>query len=398
MNISKYTNLSDETLQTFYSKSNGTLMNMGNTCYINTLIQSLLSLPSFTHFILSKDYEDRLNLNKSLEQSSLNLILELRDIFDLMHLQGYSLKPKKFLLILSKKFDYLDFHINQQNDLHEILTLIINQINIEIKFSSENVIQYFNKKILNNNEQYNDIRSIQINTYKNWYNHHKNEYSELTEMFFGQQISQIKCGNSDCNYIHHNYECFIEIFLDLDFITKQQSFNGEKYNYTLTDCIDEIFKPQFLNNNTDSNSESNSDSNSNKWKCDQCNTKTTSEQVIKFWKLPPILIISLKRFFYCPIRHHYMKNNNIIDIPIQLDMTNNVLNTLSQKKIKYTLQSVALHYGDINGGHYIALTRKSLDNNKWTFIDDLESQDLSQKEALIYMKKYAYILFYSLDN
>ena len=61
-----------------------------------------------------------------------------------MCVEGNSLIPIRFLKTLKLKFDYID--INQQNDLHEILLLILNKLNEEIKVS--NPIKYFNIDIL----------------------------------------------------------------------------------------------------------------------------------------------------------------------------------------------------------------------------------------------------------
>ena len=63
MDISKYTNVIK--LNNNYNKRTG-LLNVGATCYINTLIQCLLSCPVFREFILSKDYYDRIDDEKNL--------------------------------------------------------------------------------------------------------------------------------------------------------------------------------------------------------------------------------------------------------------------------------------------------------------------------------------------
>ena len=56
MDITKYLNNND------FRKRTG-LLNVGATCYINTLIQCLLSCPVFREFIISKDYFNRIRWN-----------------------------------------------------------------------------------------------------------------------------------------------------------------------------------------------------------------------------------------------------------------------------------------------------------------------------------------------
>ena len=109
MDISKYTDIIK--LNNNYNKRTG-LLNVGATCYINTLIQCLLSCPVFREFILSNDYYDRIDDEK------IYMIKELQSIFNSMWNEGHSLNPKRFLNTLAIKFDYIE--VNQQNDVHEI--------------------------------------------------------------------------------------------------------------------------------------------------------------------------------------------------------------------------------------------------------------------------------------
>ena len=87
MDISKYNNI-----QNIQKKRTG-LLNIGATCYINTLIQCLLSCPVFREFILSKDYYTRITNN----DKDIYMIKELESIFNSMWVGGHSLKPIRFL-------------------------------------------------------------------------------------------------------------------------------------------------------------------------------------------------------------------------------------------------------------------------------------------------------------
>ena len=81
MDITKYkegTNLNNNE----HHKRTG-LLNVGSTCYINTLIQCLISCPVFREFIISKDYFNRIN-----NETELYLIKELQSIFESMWIDG----------------------------------------------------------------------------------------------------------------------------------------------------------------------------------------------------------------------------------------------------------------------------------------------------------------------
>ena len=106
-----------------YNKRTG-LQNIGATCYINTLIQCLLSCTFFNNFILSNDFNDRLN-----NKDNMYLINELQTVFKSMWIDGNFLNPVRFLKTLKLKFDFIN--VNSQNDIHEILLLILNLLKLK---------------------------------------------------------------------------------------------------------------------------------------------------------------------------------------------------------------------------------------------------------------------------
>jgi ubiquitin carboxyl-terminal hydrolase 8 len=367
MNISRYLKKDDKYLELYKTKKGG-LKNIGATCYINTLIQCLASSPYFIRFILSNDFQDRLENNKNNEDNKIYLINELKDIINSLCIKGNSLIPIRFLKTLKLKFDFID--INEQNDLHEILLLILNKLNEEIKI--HNAKDKFNTKLLdlNLNNNISDYRKIEIQAHKQWYNLHKNEYSELTELFYGQSISQIICGN--CSHIHHNHESYNALNLELPTkVNVKQT--------TLYDCINMHTKKEIIEKG--------------EWKCDKCNIKEKSEKIIKYWNFPPNLIICLKRFYYNEKIKRMSKNNLNIDIPFDLDLKEYAISKNSNTK--YKLNAIGLHLGNIYGGHYVAIVRKNPNNDdEWLMIDDLSINTIKKKD--LNAGHLGYVLFYSI--
>tara|TARA_B110000211_G_scaffold231950_1_gene294603 strand:+ start:713 stop:1786 length:1074 start_codon:yes stop_codon:yes gene_type:complete len=344
---------------------NGGLKNIGATCYINTLIQCLCSCSYFVNFILSEKYLDRI------QNDNVYFIKELKSIVNSLLVDGNSLIPVRFLKTLKLKFDFID--INEQNDLHEILLLILNKMNEEIKISD--TLKYFDTNILRRsiNNSDTEYKKLDDKCYKMWYELHKKEYSELVELFYGHSISQIVCGN--CNFIHHNNEFFN--ILDLEIPEKDPKIPIDIY-----DCIEKHTSIEFLNYNIDDD----------KWKCDVCNESKKSGKVIKHWKFPPILIICLKRFYFDKNLNRMTKNNTYIDIPFELDLKDYTMSNKS--KTKYKLESVGLHFGNIYGGHYSSVVRKDKNtDDKWLLIDDLTINKINKKDINL---NSAYMLFYSL--
>ncbi|XP_051113491.1 ubiquitin C-terminal hydrolase 13-like isoform X7 [Andrographis paniculata] len=96
---------------------------------------------------------------------------------------------------------------------------------------------------------------------------------------------------------------------------------------------------------------------------------------ILFMDFPPVLQLHLKRFEYDIEQGLFVKINDRYEFPIQLDLDKNNRKYLSPEADKtkrnlYTLQSVLVHSGGIDGGHYYVYIRPDLSNNQWYKFDD----------------------------
>lgn len=354
LNIDEY--LNNNRIELLSSSKKCGLANTGHTCYINTIIQLLGHCYPFTLMLLDKKTKDK------------TLSHELKEIFDLTWNKGHSLRPYKFLKSLQSKFSFINIH--EQQDSHEILSLIINKLNEELKIDISTLIP-------NNAENNsNDSSKLSINCDKAWFKHHKNEYSEIVELFYGQIINQIKCSN--CSKIHHSYDYFSCLNLEIP--------NIKSMNIKLNDCIDSYFASMVLNDKSKSSNE-----NTAEWKCDKCKQSAPSKKVSKIWKLPPMLFVCLKR-------NQNIKIHNNVEIPNLLDFA---CHQISQPIDKYNFTGSAIHIGDINFGHYIAMIKnakdKVSDDFAYTLIDDVNITKISLQKGLNLVEK-SYILLYSRTN
>ncbi len=325
------------------------LANIGATCYINTIIQLLGHSYPFLIMVLTKQNE---NLSNS-------LFIELQEIFKLMWIDHHSLRPIKFLKSLQSKFNFIN--INNQQDIHEILLLILNKLNEELKVS----VKYQEYKYSN------EISNIIGNKCdKEWYNYHKKEYSEIIELFFGQSMNQIKCSNAKCQTLHHSYDYFSILEIAIP----------NKENLDLNDCIKAHFAPHYLN----------SDSKDKEWKCDKCDSFHKNKKVLKIWKMPPILLICLKRFEFNLNKKEMIKNDIDIKIPEELLFEKYIIAPKTNVKYKYI--GSAIHLGKYNYGHYITLIKNTED---FVIIDDETIRILDKNTGNKLLEK-SYILLYSI--
>ncbi|CAF0916885.1 unnamed protein product, partial [Brachionus calyciflorus] len=131
-----------------------------------------------------------------------------------------------------------------------------------------------------------------------------------------------------------------------------------------------------------------------KWKCPNCKQYRDSTKKIDIWKLPPLLIIHLKRFKYEGVWRDKIVSN--VDYPIENLNLNKYLSGPNMKKLDYTykLYGISNHSGTMDGGHYTSMCR-NFQLGRWFKYDDSEVKEMTSLSAL--KSPTNYILFYSLS-
>lgn len=327
----------------FINKGRKGLGNVGATCYINTAIQCLTYCLDFLDFVLSERYKK--------QSENCQLMIELREICIELWINDHNIIPHKFVSALQKKFK--DFELYRQNDINEFLMMFIDILNKDICYDIRN------KKVKSIVDKGYISSPYDMQRYKmdlSWFDKVGTEYSELTDMFHGQMITQIICGN--CQHISHNYEIYSSIMLSLD-------------HNDILECLNDHFKEEILNTGADEAIE---------WKCDECKCKAKSKKTHRLWRNPKILIVSMKRFTY-----DLKKNNTKLIVPEELSLNEF---TISDNTPKYKLISVAYHLGSYHGGHYFACCKHP--NGKWYRIDDLDVEEIQKPDL-----SSGYVFFYS---
>lgn len=120
--------------------------------------------------------------------------------------------------------------------------------------------------------------------------------------------------------------------------------------------------------------------------CSSCKNHTRSKTKMELYKIPPIMIIFLKRF------KHNTKIDTKVEFPIKdLDMNKYLIGEDKNRPNQYDLFAVAHHYGGLGGGHYVASAKNSFDNQWYNFNDQSVSIERTEEEII---NSSAYCLFY----
>ncbi|XP_067570568.1 ubiquitin carboxyl-terminal hydrolase 43 isoform X1 [Pseudorca crassidens] len=152
------------------------------------------------------------------------------------------------------------------------------------------------------------------------------------------------------------------------------------------------------------------------WRCPHCQALQQGVVKLSLWTLPDILIIHLKRF--CQVGERRNKLSTLVKFPLAgLDMAPHVAQRSTGPKASpgpwppswkqpaclptsyppdflYDLYAVCNHHGSLQGGHYTAYCRNSLDG-QWYSYDDSTVEPLLEDEV---NTRGAYILFYQKRN
>eukprot|EP01101_Sappina_pedata_P007029 TRINITY_DN3631_c0_g1_i1.p1 TRINITY_DN3631_c0_g1~~TRINITY_DN3631_c0_g1_i1.p1 ORF type:complete len:920 (+),score=262.23 TRINITY_DN3631_c0_g1_i1:158-2761(+) len=131
----------------------------------------------------------------------------------------------------------------------------------------------------------------------------------------------------------------------------------------------------------------------NLWYCNKCQEHVQATKKVDLWRLPPILIIHLKRFYYRGV-HSRAKLDMLVNSPLNgLDLSERLLKENPGVSARYNLFAVSNHMGELSGGHYTAYARKK--NGKWLEFDDSHVSNVKEDQV---NSKMAYVLFYYRDD
>ena len=342
--------MNEESFNEYKNKGRTGLANCGNTCYVNACIQCLSHTYELNNFLKDKSYEEKLN-----NLPDAVLIVEWNSLRELMWSQNCQIAPWGFIKAIQKvaslKSNNMFTNYNQ-NDVQEFLLFLIECFHNSI---SRQVNMKISGDVLNSK----DILAKQC--YKMMSEMYADDYSEIIQMFYGIHVSIITDIKSN-KILSVRPEPFSVLSLPLP-LTKS--------NISIYDCLDDYCIKEKLEGE-------------NSWYNDETNQKQDVNKGLRFWSLPDILIIHLKRWNY-----DGKKDRRFVDLPINDLSLENYVDGYNSSSYIYNLYGVCLHHGITAGGHYTANVRDTSDN--WYNCNDLIINQIKLEHVI---NNDAYCLFY----
>lgn len=329
------------------------LRNLGNTCYMNSILQCLCNSTGMAEYFNNNYYMEDINRYNILGHKG-EVAEEFGVIMKALWAGLYKcISPRDFKITIGKINE--QFAGYDQQDSQELLLFLMDGLHEDLN-KADNRKRY--------KEEENDHLDDQTAADLAWSKHKMLNESIIVALFQGQFKSTLQC--LTCHRKSRTFETFMYLSLPLASTSK----------CSLQDCLRLFSKEEKLTDN-------------NKVFCRHCKAHRDSTKKLEIWKVPPIVLVHLKRFSY--EGRWKQKLQTSVDFSLDnLDLSQYVIGPKQNLK-RYSLYGVSNHYGGLDGGHYTAYCKNS-QKQRWYKFDDHEVSEISTSSV---KSSAAYILFYS---
>ena len=362
--------LTESKLEKYKTKGISGLANLGDTCFINALLQIISHTYELNELLNDSGYKSK--LNKCVDSELLASWDELRL---LMWSENCTISPGGFIHAIRKiskiKKNNM-FSTISQNDMPEFLTFLFDIFHTALK---RKVTMTIGGRPKNKRDKMAKM------CYEMIQKEYTENYSEILNMFYGIHVSTLKqmagtssveSGEAGHDYLSIRPEPFMVISLP---IPHDSSFSSD---ISLMDCFDLNCESEFMEGD-------------NAWFNETLGKKQNVYKQLVYWSLPEIMVIDIKRFEYNPETDSFVKNQSNIKIPIENVSFSKYVEGYNKDSYVYDLYGICNHHGDENFGHYTS-TIKTADS-RWFNFNDSTVKEIHIKGSEI-IGNTPYCLFY----
>ncbi|EEC12402.1 ubiquitin-specific protease, putative [Ixodes scapularis] len=247
------------------------LVNFGNTCYCNSVLQALYFCKPFREKVL--EYKAR---NKRTKETLLTCLADLFHSIANQKKKTGTIAPKKFIARLRKENDLFDNYMQQ--DAHEFLNYLLNTI-ADILQGAATATAAAGTQPQSNPQP------------------HKPEPTWVHDIFQGTLTNETRCLN--CETVSSKDEDFLDLSVDVS------------QNTSITHCLRGFSNTETL-------------CSEHKYYCENCCSKQEAQKRMRVKKLPMILALHLKRFKYTEQQNRHTKLSYRVVFPLELRLFNTV--------------------------------------------------------------------------
>ncbi|XP_068457394.1 ubiquitin carboxyl-terminal hydrolase 2-like [Clinocottus analis] len=331
------------------------LRNLGNTCFMNSILQCLSNTPELRDYCLRNVHRTDLNNNNCTTNAA--LMEEFAKLTQSLwtSVNNEVISPSDFRSQI-QRFAPKFVGCNQQ-DAQEFLRFLldglhneVNRVTVRPKVSVEDF----------------DHLSDDEKGKRMWNMYLEREDSKVVDLFVGQLKSSVTC--TFCGF----RSTVFDPFWDLSIPVAQKS-SGE---VSLKDCLRLFTKEDVLDGEE-------------RPTCNRCKTRRKCTKRFSIQKFPQILVLHLKRFSDSSIRTS--KLSTYVNFPLKELELREFASECSERAV-YNLYAVSNHSGNALGGHYTAYCKNPA-LGEWYSYNDSRVSPVSSSQV---RSSNAYVLFYEL--
>ncbi|XP_026234611.1 ubiquitin carboxyl-terminal hydrolase 2a isoform X2 [Anabas testudineus] len=330
------------------------LKNLGNTCFMNSILQCLSNTHSLRDYCLHNSHRRDLNNNS---RTNTALMEEFAKLIQTMwtSCSSEAISPSEFKTQIQR---YAPRFVGyNQQDAQEFLRFLLDGLHNEVNrvtVRPRGTVEDF------------DHLPDEEKGKKMWSKYLEREDSKIVDLFVGQLKSTLTC--SHCGFCSTVFDPFWDLSLPI------AKGYGE---VSLMDCMRLFTKEDVLDGDE-------------KPTCYRCKARRRCTKKFTIQKFPKILVLHLKRFSEA---RRTSKLSTFVNFPMKdLDLrefaSENCINAV------YNLYAVSNHSGTTMGGHYTAYCRNP-NSGEWYTFNDSRVTPMSSSQV---RSSDAYVLFYELAS
>ncbi|XP_058191335.1 ubiquitin carboxyl-terminal hydrolase 20-like [Rhododendron vialii] len=315
------------------------LANLGNTCFLNAILQCFTHTVPLVQGLKSSDHPSPCDR----ETEGFCVLCALRSLIEL------SLTSKGSIVSPWRLFDNLnyissDFRRFQQEDAHEFLQCLLDRL--------ESCCTYSKTRDTCSSEDENLVKRV----------------------FGGRLISKLQCCN--CGHCSDTYEPLIDLSLEIENVSD------------LPSALESFTKVEKIEDSE------------TKFTCENCKEEVSLEKQLMLDRAPSVAAFHLKRFKN--YGSYVEKIDKHVEFPLELDLLPYIDDSQNNDvELKYDLYAIVVHSGfSSTSGHYYCFIRSGPDS--WYRLDDSkvtrvrEEYVLSQEAYILFYAKQGTLWFSSL--
>ncbi|XP_049824599.1 ubiquitin carboxyl-terminal hydrolase 2 isoform X3 [Aethina tumida] len=336
------------------------LKNIGNTCFMNSVIQCLSNTRQLSEYVRRDDYVK--DINTSISSMKGALIRAFSHVIKELWSEDGSDRVVNTVALKNQIQRFAPrFMGYAQQDAQEFLRYLLEGLHEDVN----RVIEKPKPILTEIDEKLSDAEKSS----EAWNRYLRMDNSRILDLFVGQLKSTLKC--THCGHCSVTFDPFWDLSLPIPTRTGQ---------LRLSQCLDSFTREETLDGDE-------------KPTCSKCKERRKCTKSFTIQKFPKILVIHLKRF--SPTERFRGKLSVTVDFPLEgLDMSNYAADSSSGSACRYNLYAVSNHSGTTYSGHYTAYCRHPY-NHSWYEYNDSRVSSTSPRSIV---SGEAYVLFYEQEG